>query len=111
MDSATHSLQARIRTSHVPIRVAFSPDSRYAFVPNREGDCLSVIDTARKLEIKRIRTGIWPGGTISNPAGTRLYVANNKTNDVSVIDIASLKVIDTIDVGIHPDGIGLAVVA
>jgi YVTN family beta-propeller protein len=94
-----------VRTSDVPIRVAFSPDSKYAFVPNRLGNCVSVIDTSRKLEIKRIPVGFWPGGTDFNANGSKAYVANNKTNDVSVIDVATLKVINTIDAGIHPDGL------
>lgn len=92
-----------MRTSDVPIRVAFSPDNKYAFVPNREGNCVFVIDVSRKREIKRIPVGHWPGGTAFNAEGTRAYVANNKTNDISVIDVQLLKVIDTIDVG-HPDG-------
>ena len=105
IDISTNSLQARITTGDVPIRVAFSPNGKYAFIPNRVGNCVSVIDTARKLEIQRIPTGIWPGGVTFNAAGDLAYIANNKTNDISVIDVATLKVIKTIDVGIHPDGI------
>ena len=104
IDTDTHSLQGRVRTSDVPIRVTFSPDNKYAFVPNREGNCVSVIDVERKLEIKRIPVGLWPGGTVFNASGETAYVANNKTNDISIIDVATLKETGRIDVGIHPDG-------
>jgi YVTN family beta-propeller protein len=88
----------------VPIRVTFSPDGKYAFVPNREGGSLSVILVETHREIKRIPVGLWAGGTVFNATGSLCFVANNKTNDISVIDVKSLKVIDTIDVGLHPDG-------
>ncbi len=94
----------------------FSPDGKYALIPNRESDDLSVILTEQTLngstrpwEIKRIPVGKWPGGTVFNSAGTFAYVANNKTNDISIIDMTSLKEVGRIDVGIHPDGMALLV--
>lgn len=95
-----------------PIRVVPQPGGRYVFVPNRESNDVSVIDTEhvrdgerRPWEVKRIPVGRWPGGTVFDPAGERAYVANNKTNDVSVIDCDALTETGRIDVGTHPDGI------
>ena len=45
----------------------------------------SVIDTARKLEIKRVPVGLWPGGTVVDPEGRRIYVANNKSSTLTII--------------------------
>lgn len=91
--------------------MVFSPDGKYALIPNRESGDLSVILTKQNIqgmtrpwEIKRIPIGKWPGGTVFNHDGAFAYVANNKTNDISVIDINSLKEVSRIDVGIHPDG-------
>lgn len=95
-----------------PIRVVSSPNGRYVFVPNREGNDVSVIDTrherddeVRPWEIARIPVGIWPGGTVFDPDGRRAFVANNKTNDISVVDADSWIETDRYGVGLHPDGI------
>ncbi len=102
----------RALLGETPIRVVLSPDGRYAFVPNRESNDVSVIDTEfirdgerRPWEIARIPVGIWPGGTVFDPTGERAFVANNKTNDVSVIDVDAREEIARLDTQLHPDGI------
>lgn len=100
------------RTEWPHSRRDLSPDGRYAFVPNRESNDVSVIDTEhvrdgerRPWEIARIPVGIWPGGTVFAPEGDRAFVANNKTNDVSVIDVDAFEEVDRFDAELHPDGI------
>ena len=85
--------------------MVFSPDGKYAFVPNRESHDLSVVETTTHREIKRIPVGRWPGGVVFDPQGRRAYVANNKTNDISIIDVGTLREVGRIEAGIHPDGI------
>ncbi len=99
-----YARKAKIRLGSCPIRLVFSPDGEYAFVPNRESGDLSIIAAGAMAEIKRIRTGVWPGGTVFNNEGSRAYVANNKTNDISVIDVESLQEVNRFAAGIHPDG-------
>ncbi len=103
---------SRALLGETPIRVVPQPGGRYVFVPNRESNDVSVIDTEhvrdgerRPWEIKRVPVGRWPGGTVFDPAGERAFVANNKTNDVSVIDTDALAETRRIDAGLHPDGI------
>ncbi len=43
-----------------PNWVIFSPDGRYCYVSNRKSDDLSVIDVARRVEVKRIQVGTYP---------------------------------------------------
>jgi len=114
IDETTLETKYKRRLGETPVRLVFSPDWRYALIPNRESKDLSVIKTnqtvngkTRPWEIKRIPIGNWPGGVVFNNKGTHAYVANNKTNDISVIDMVSLKETHRIDAGIHPDGIAI----
>ncbi len=111
IDPENYEVRYKRRLGNTPIRIVFSPDGKYAFIPNRESNDVSVVQTDFERdgdivpwEIKRIPVGVWPGGTVFDEDGQKAYVANNKTNDVSVIDVESLEEIDRIDVGIHPDG-------
>ncbi|MFO8110245.1 MAG: YncE family protein [Thermoplasmata archaeon] len=113
MDTETYETKHKRRLGTLPIRIIFSHDGRYAFIPNRESNDVSVIqsDFDRNgeivpWEIKRIPVGRWPGGVVFDHEDRYAYVANNKTNDISVIDVTTLKEIDRIDVGTHPDGMG-----
>ncbi len=112
LDPVSLEQSNRALLGETPIRVVLSPDGRYAFVPNRESNDVSVIDTEhvrngeqRPWEIARIPVGIWPGGTVFDPDGTNAYVANNKTNDVSVLNVESFTEIERFDTELHPDGI------
>lgn len=111
IDPEDYEVEFKRRLGTTPIRIVFSPDEKYALIPNRESNDVSVIQTDFERdgeivpwEIKRIPVGVWPGGTAFDSEGKRAYVANNKTNDVSVIDVDELKEIKRIPVGIHPDG-------
>ncbi len=111
-DTEDYEIKYKRRLGKIPIRIIFSPDEKYAFIPNRESNDVSVVQTdfdrdgeTVPWEMKRIPVGIWPGGVVFNENGDRAYVANNKTNDISIIDVENLKEIDRIEAGIHPDGI------
>lgn len=116
MDVPTLKVLHKRRIGACPVRLIFSPDGKYALIPNRESGDLSIILTNQKLkdierpwEVKRIRVGVWPGGVVFNPEGTLAYVANNKTNDISIIDMQELEEVGRIKAGIHPDGIAYLV--
>ncbi|GAA0354088.1 YncE family protein [Bacillus horti] len=112
IDKDSFEVLFKRRIGACPVRLVFSPDGKYALIPNRESGDLSIIETEQQIngqirpwEVKRIRVGVWPGGTVFNPEGSYAYVANNKTDDISVINMHTLKEEDRIDAGIHPDGI------
>lgn len=111
-DTENYEIQYKRRLGTTPVRIIFSPDEKYAFIPNRESDDVSVVQTDFERdgeivpwEIKRIPVGIWPGGVVFDESGEKAFVANNKTNDISVIEVEKLEETGRIDAGIHPDGI------
>ncbi|MFW6141189.1 MAG: beta-propeller fold lactonase family protein [Candidatus Saliniplasma sp.] len=111
-DTENYEIQYKRRLGTTPVRIIFSPDEKYAFIPNRESDDVSVVQTDFERdgeivpwEMKRIPVGVWPGGVVFDESGEKAFVANNKTNDISVIDVEMLEEIGRIDAGIHPDGI------
>ena len=87
--------------------IAFSADSRYAFVTNRDAGTVSVIDLTADRIIANVRVGARPWGIGLTSDGKFLYTANGPSNDVSVIDTASLNVVATVRVGKTPWGIAI----
>ncbi|MBL0393010.1 YncE family protein [Ramlibacter monticola] len=71
---------------------AFTADSRYAFVSNRNDGTVSVIDVARRTKVKDIRTGTMPLALDYSALSRRLYVADGKEGVVTVIDTEKLAV-------------------
>lgn len=51
---------ANVPVGQDPNSIVFSGDGRYAYVSNRKGNDLSVIDTQTYKEIKRIKLGVYP---------------------------------------------------
>ncbi|MFP3872033.1 MAG: YncE family protein [Candidatus Aenigmatarchaeota archaeon] len=113
IDPDDYDVKFKRRLGTTPIRIIFSPDGKYAFIPNRESNDVSVVQTdfdrdgeTVPWEMKRIPVGVWPGGVAFDSTGEKAYVANNKTNDISIIDVEKLEEEpERIDAGIHPDGI------
>ena len=59
-----------------PRRVAVSPDGTKAYVANRVGDSVSVINTTTNAVDATIAVGTRPSGVAVSPDGTKAYVAN-----------------------------------
>jgi len=73
--------------------IAFSADSRRAFVTNRSDGTVSVIDVAGRRKVKTIETGPTPLSLAYSTLSRRLYVADGKNGTVSVIDAEKLEVV------------------
>jgi YVTN family beta-propeller protein len=71
---------------------AFTADSRYAFVSNRNDGTVSVIDVARRSKVKDIKTGTLPLSLDYSALSRRLYVADGKEGVVTVVDTEKLAV-------------------
>jgi YVTN family beta-propeller protein len=67
-----------------------------AYIPNTEGNTVSVIDTATNAVTATITVGFTPAGVAVSPKGGRVYVTNENSNSVSVIDTKTNKVRKTI---------------
>ena len=72
--------------------IAFSKDSRYAFVSNRDDGTLSIIDIASLTISKQLKTGSHPLSVAYSPLSQAVYVADGKDGTVTVVDSASLAV-------------------
>lgn len=72
--------------------IAFSKDSRFAFVSNRDDGTLSIIDIASLTISKQLKTGSNPLSVVYSPLSQAVYVADGKDGTVTVVDGASLDV-------------------
>lgn len=72
--------------------IAFSKDSRFAFVTNRDVGTLSIIDIASLTISKQLRTGSHPLSVAYSPLSQAVYVADGKDGTVTVVDTASFAV-------------------
>jgi len=91
--------------------IAFSQDSRYAFVSNRDDGTLSIVDSASLTIVQQLKTGSHPLSVAYSPLSQAVYVADGKDGTVTVVDTQSLAVRRVIalgqglgPMGISPDG-------
>ena len=66
--------------------MAFSKDSRFAFVTNRDDGTLSIIDIASLTLIKQLKTGSHPLSVVYSPLSGAAYVADGQDGTVTVVD-------------------------
>ncbi|MBF8742496.1 cytochrome D1 domain-containing protein [Pseudomonas guariconensis] len=69
--------------------IAFSNDSRYAFVSNRDAGTLSIIDAADMRLAKTLQVGPHPLSVAYSSLSQAVYVADGKEGSVRVIDARS----------------------
>lgn len=69
--------------------IAFSADSRFAFVSNRDVGTLSVIDTAQMRLVKTLEVGPQPLSVAYSPLSQTVYVVDGQEGTVRVIDARS----------------------
>ena len=69
--------------------IAFSGDSRYAFVSNRDDGTLSVIEVASLSLLKQLKTGSRPLSVAYSALAQAVYVADGKDGTVTVVDAQS----------------------
>lgn len=104
----THSLKTlkHLATGGGHHEIAFSKDSRFAFVTNRDDGTLSIIDIASLTIIKQLKTGSHPLSVVYSPLSGAAYVADGKDGTVTVVDAASQSVRRVIKVkqGLGPMG-------
>lgn len=72
--------------------IAFSDDSRRAFVSNRDAGTVTVFDVAGLKPIKELKTGTRPISLGYSELAKALYVADGADGTVSAIDVETLSV-------------------
>jgi DNA-binding beta-propeller fold protein YncE len=85
IDTETREAVAFIATGEGHHEIAFSSDSRHAFVSNRNAGTVSVIDVQSRERIKDLQTGPVPISLAFSELAQSLYVADGETGTVSVI--------------------------
>ncbi len=76
--------------------IAFSADSRFAFVSNRDGGTLSVIDTAAMRLVQTLKVGPHPLSVAYSALSQAVYVVDGQEGTVRVIDARSHHVRHTV---------------
>ncbi len=118
LSTSTFEVIETIDVGSNPRGLAGTPDGSLVFVPNRDDDTVTVIDTSDNSVADTIAlTGDQPYNLAVTPDGTTVYVVM-KTSDggssgtpgvLSVIDVASLTETDSITlVGESPEGLAIA---
>ena len=72
--------------------IAFSKDSRQAFVSNRDDGTVSIIDIASLTLSKQLKTGSHPLSIAFSALSQAVYVADGQDGTVTVVDAVSLSV-------------------
>ena len=86
LDPAELKVAARFATGAGHHALAFSPDSRYAFVTNEKSNTLSIIDTTSLSKVKDVPVGALPVAVGVSALTRSVYVANGKDGTVTVLD-------------------------
>lgn len=92
IDTATLKPVGFIATGAGHHEIAFTADSKHAFVTNRNDGTVSVIDVAARSKLKDLKTGAMPLSLDYSALSRRVYVADGKDGVVTVIDTEKLEV-------------------
>ncbi|HET8538635.1 MAG TPA: cytochrome D1 domain-containing protein [Anaeromyxobacter sp.] len=92
IDPAASKKVASIPTGRGHHEIAFSGDSRLAFVTNREDGTVTAIDVAGLKKVKDLRIGGAPISMAFSKLSGALYVADGKEGKIAVVDPATLSV-------------------
>lgn len=72
--------------------IAFTPDSRIAFVTSRQAGTVTVIDVATRRSVKTLSTGAQPLSLAHSALSGSVYVSDGVDGHVSVIDTRAMVV-------------------
>lgn len=89
IDGQTHRTLKFIATGAGHHEIAFSQDSRYAFVSNRDSGTVSVIDSSDLSLVKSLKVGPHPLSVAYSALSQAIYVADGRDGGISVIDVAN----------------------
>jgi len=84
------------------------PAARFAYIPNRSSNTISVIHTATNTVVTNITSGNEPSSVNALPDGSRIFVSNRQSGTVTVVNTYTNTVVANIGVGISPAGIAVA---
>jgi len=86
IDTETSASLAFVATGLGHHEIAFTDDSRYAFVSNRDAGTVSIIDVQSQQKLKDLATGPLPISLAYSPLSQALYVADGKAGTITAVD-------------------------
>ena len=111
IDTETRKPVGFIRAGAGHHEIAFSADSRHAFVTSRNAGTVTVVDVATRKTLKTLKTGSQPIAAAYSTLSNAVYVADGKDGHVSVISVDKLEITKRIDLKaglgplrVSPDG-------
>src|SRR6185436_19758991 len=93
----------RIVTGLGAHEIAFSDDSRFAFVTNRAGGTLASLDGASREPLVRLRAEPGLGRIAFAPGGRLGFVVNPRADRVHILDVSRNRIVQTAQVEKEPD--------
>ena len=88
-----------IPTDHRPEHLSFSPDSRWYYQGNPDGDSISVIDMVSLTKVKTIPGFAEPLNVTFSSDGSKAYIGNYGAHWVGVIDVRRHELLKKIQIG------------
>lgn len=111
IDPVKQEIIKRIEVGGRPMNLAFSPDYKFAYIPNYDLNEVEKLDVNADSVVKRIREVKGPRGIAVTPDGKFAYVTNVTENKVTVIDLLTDEVSNIISgfymptwIAVSPDG-------
>jgi len=99
IDTNTRKLVATVPVGQGLHSIAFSDDSRWAYVTNSSADTVSAVDVSTLKKVADIATGKTPGPVAYSSASRFFYVGAVNDKSLSVIDPAARRVVSTVPAG------------
>ncbi len=96
IDPVELKVAAIIKTGKGHHEIAFTDDSRYAFVTNKEDGTLTVVDVKGLKQIKVVKTGRQPAALAFSGLSKAVYVANEGDGNIVVVDGQNHKILSRI---------------
>jgi YVTN family beta-propeller protein len=111
LEYPSNTLVGTIHVGGEPIDVAITPNGQQAWVVDRAGGAVWVINAkTRSLAAGPITVGKAPSGIAITPNGGRAYVTNSGDDTVSVLNTATFTPVGKpIPVGKEPDGVAISI--
>ena len=97
IDPETNKIVAKIATGHGHHEIAFSDDSRFAYLTNEMDGTVSVIDIWKLKKMKDIKAGKQPASLAYSSTAQSVYVVDSEKGTLHVIDGKSQEVSKSID--------------
>lgn len=111
IDPVKQEITKRIETGGRPMGLVFSPDYKFAYIPNYDLNEVEKLDVSADSVVKRIKVVSKPRGIDVTPDGKFAYVTNVTDHKVTIIDLTTDEVLKTISgfymptwIEISPDG-------